>query len=203
MFLKCRLYRSECFALGSPFDSSQSTSVESCPPSPPDPRLKIAELSNHELSVKCLALAKAVSLRECRKCWHDHVRSGAQHFTFRCPTKILRSSHWKTFKNAVRFQTSSKICWYCFSPLMPPFSHPPNSSIGNPKQCQFPDVLKEFCYIIWEDTRTRQEVFDQLEVAMPVDLQGYAGYLIKITPQGQLGLLAVLAAYAGLQKLTV
>ncbi|KAF8059292.1 hypothetical protein FPV67DRAFT_1454474 [Lyophyllum atratum] len=121
-------------------------------------RVDMSKLDPDFLLPKCLSLARAVPPRECRKCWHNHQRSGSQHYTFKCPTKILRDSACKAFKASARFP-SSKICWYCFSPFDPPFSHP---SGGRSTDCQFPDALKEFCYIIWEDEQTRSEVFNYL-----------------------------------------
>ena len=147
---------------------------------------------------KCFQLAAVVSRGHCRKCWHDRRENWETHFTFDCPSGILRDQDWKAFKMLNRFPFGF-LCWYCYSPFQTPFHHAFGSIRGSDR-CQFPDALKEFSYILWEDVQTRLEVFNTLGEQVPTSLQSYTGYLSTLTEGGTLGLFAVLSAYWDIQQ---
>ena len=157
----------------------------------------IINLPTEALLKKCLWLAQEVPHGQCRKCWHERNVSGPQHYTFNCTSGILKQEPWKQFKKSTRFRPS-QVCWYCFSPLQHPFSHP--TGVGGGKGCEYPDALKEFCFLIWADVETRIQVFQRLQTQAPVNLQAYTNYLIRKTSGGSFGLVATLAAYASIRE---
>ena len=157
----------------------------------------IIDLPPEALLKKCLWLAQEVAQGQCRKCWHDRNVSGLQHYTFNCTSGILRREPWRQFKKSVRFRPS-QVCWYCFSPLQHPFLHP--TGVRDGKGCEYPDALKEFCFLIWAEEETRIQVFGRLRTPIPVGLQAYTNYLVRKISGGSLGLVAVLAAYVSIRE---
>ncbi|KAG6852425.1 hypothetical protein C0991_012128 [Blastosporella zonata] len=146
---------------------------------------------------KCLLLAKAVPPGECRKCSHDRNLNG-RHFTFHCPSRILRRpgvDAFAEFKKGIAFPAKA-MCWLCWSPLEAQFHWPDRKG---PERCKYPDVLKEYCYIIWDDVECRVEVFNRLGLPPPTTLESYKSYLRRRTGTGDVAALEVLSAYASVR----
>lgn len=110
---------------------------------------------------------------ECRICWVSRTRS-APHDTFRCSRRTCSGGEWTRFKSIVWFPCGM-VCFYCFAPFSAPFNHAqaPTKGRQSPDQCEYPDVLKELTYIIYQDASLRQSVFEKLGHSMPSNLNAY------------------------------
>jgi hypothetical protein len=155
-------------------------------------------LNDEHLFPIVYSLAKEVPSDQCRYCWHHKDISGTRHSSFRCPEKFLRSSEWNQFKRSLHFP-KNRLCFFCFSPYDPPFSHP-QSSKPTPRDCEFPDALKEYSFLVWKDVEVRRQVFERLGAEEPATLVKYAVCLGKATDGGSLGVYAILATYYKLRS---
>jgi len=137
---------------------------------------------------------------ECRICWVSRTRS-APHTTFRCSEKICSGEEWVRFKANIRFPPG-KVCFYCFAPFGAPFNHTraPINKRQSPDQCDYPDVLKELTYIIYQNASVRQSVFAKLGHSMPSNLNEYKQFITGQQSGGILGVYEVIFAYIGVRE---
>jgi len=136
----------------------------------------------------------------CRVCW-VHGGKTRPHRTFKCPTKICSSQEWGQFKINLRFPKNS-VCYFCLSPYAPPFNHarPPPGTEKSADLCEYPDVLKELVYIIYQDRSRRSKIFAKLGVAPPSSLYLYQRFIGKRQQDGILGAYEVVNAYLELRE---
>jgi hypothetical protein len=93
------------------------------------------------------------------------------------------------------------VCYFCFAPYGPPFNHgraPPGTK-QNPDLCEYPDVLKELTYILYQDLSLRERIFARLGVASPANLHQYKRYIAK-RDGGSLGIYKVICAYLDVRE---
>ena len=85
---------------------------------------------------------------------------------------------------------------------MPPFNHkraPPDAK-RTADLCEYPDVLKELVYILYQNPTLREKIFANLGVASPPTLYRYKTYITKMQG-GHLGAYKVINAYLAVRKL--
>ena len=159
----------------------------------------IADVQNEVKLSRILSVAQEVVL-ECRICWVSRTRS-APHTTFRCSTRICSGGDWARFKSSIRFPRG-KVCYYCFAPFSAPFNHTqaPANERQSPAQCDYPDVLKELAYIIYQDMPLRQSVFAKLGHSMPSNLDDYRKFITGRQSGGIFGVYEVIFAYIGVRE---
>ena len=138
---------------------------------------------------------------QCRICW---VRKEVTrpHSTFRCPTKICSNGDWRSFRSNLQFPPGV-ICYFCFAPYGPPFNHkkaPPGTK-QSADLCEYPDVLKELVYILYQDSSLREKIFASLGVASPPTLDRFKKYITKVQGGGLLGAYKVVSTYLDVRKL--
>lgn len=132
---------------------------------------------------------------QCRICWVNRHTS-RPHSTFRCSTRICSGREWQAFKSNIQFPRGI-VCYFCFATFGPPFNHalppsPPGTSQS--QSCEYPDVLKELVYIVYQNPALRQKVFEKIGCSEPSNLSMYKRYISKLQ-QGILGLYGVVCAY--------
>jgi hypothetical protein len=159
----------------------------------------IADVQNEVKLSRILSVAQEVVL-ECRICWVRRTRS-APHTTFRCSTRICSGGDWSRFKSNIRFP-SGKVCYYCFAPFSAPFSHTraPANERQSPALCDYPDVLKELAYIIYQDMSLRQSVFAKLGHPVPSNLNEYRQFITGRQSGGIFGVYEVIFAYVDVRE---
>jgi len=116
--------------------------------------------------------------------------------TYHCHTGVCSGGGWKSFKLQTRFP-SGTVCYLCFAPYGAPFNHevPPAGSRYKGELCDFPHVLKELAYIIYQHQDVRNTVFARLAHPAPVTTASYWRFISRRRPGGLLGLYEVIAAY--------
>lgn len=154
----------------------------------------------NEVKLSCVLSVAKEAVSECRICWVSRTRS-APHSTFRCRTRICSGGDWGRFKSMVRFPRG-KVCFFCFAPFGAPFNHAqaPVNGQQSPKECLYPDVLKELAYVIYRDESVRQSVFDKLGHSMPSNLNEYVQFITARQSGGIFGVFEVIFAYAGVRE---
>jgi hypothetical protein len=159
----------------------------------------IDDIQNEKLSRILSVVQEAVF--ECRICWVSRTRSGRPHDTYRCSRKTCSGGDWVRFKSVVRFPRG-KVCFFCFAPFSEPFNHAqaPVNEKQSPDQCEYPDVLKELAYIIYEDASLRRSVFEKLGHSMPSKLNEYVRFITGRQSGGIFGLYEVVFAYIGVRE---
>ena len=137
---------------------------------------------------------------ECRICWVSRTIS-APHTTFRCNKRTCSGEDWVKFKSSIRFPPG-KVCFYCFAPYSAPFNHTqaPTNKRQSPDQCDYPDVLKELTYIIYQDVVLRQRVFAKLGHPMPSNLIEYKQFITSRQSEGIFGVYEVIFAYIDVRE---
>lgn len=117
---------------------------------------------------------------ECRICWVQRETTRRPHRTFRCPTGICSGSNWGRFKVGLQFP-KNVVCYFCLSPYGPPFDHTraPAGMKQTSDHCEYPDVLKELVYILYQDEILRKKIFTRLGVAEPSSLSLYQRFIGK------------------------
>lgn len=136
----------------------------------------------------------------CRVCW-VHGGKSRPHRTFKCPTKICSSQQWGQFKVNLRFPKNT-VCYFCLSPYAPPFNHaqhPPGTE-KSADLCEYPDVLKELVYILYQDQSLRCKIFAKLGVAPASTLYLYQRFIGKRQQDGIFGAYGVVNAYLELRE---
>ena len=135
----------------------------------------------------------------CRICFHRKEML-PRHFTYRCSTKTCSTLVWKAFKKQLPFPKPSPICPFCFAPFGSPF-HSPEASVErfSFKDCIFQDALKELTYIIYDDSATREAVFNRINHPMPTTLDLYKRFICRQVAGGIFGVYEVLNAYIDLR----
>jgi hypothetical protein len=136
----------------------------------------------------------------CRICWVNREVSHP-HATFRCTTRICSGDNWKTFKSDLQFPRGV-VCYFCLAPYGPPFDHPraPPGTRQSPEFCDYPDVLKELAYIVYQDRSLREKVFGKLGGSAPSTLYQYKRYITKPRNGGILGTYDVINAYLDVRE---
>jgi hypothetical protein len=139
----------------------------------------------------------------CRVCW-VHGGETRPHRTFKCPTKICSSREWGQFKINLQFPKNS-VCYFCLSPYAPPFNHarPPPGTKKSADLCEYPDVMKELVYILYQDQSRRSKIFAKLGVAPASTLYLYQRFIGKRQQDSLLGAYEVVNAYLELRELGV
>jgi hypothetical protein len=158
----------------------------------------IAGAQNNVKLSRILSVVQEI-VSDCRICWVSRTIS-APHFTFRCSTRTCSGEDWIKFKSSIRFPPG-KVCFYCFAPYSAPFNHAqaPTSRRQSPDQCDYPDVLKELTYIIYQDVSLRQRVFAKLGHSMPSNLNEYKRFITKES-EGIFGVYEVIFAYIDVRE---
>jgi hypothetical protein len=156
--------------------------------------LPVDEVSTEQKLQRVLTLAEELS-EQCRICW---FRGEVQrpHATYRCPTGVCSGDEWKSFKKNAYFPGRT-VCFLCFASFAPPFNHevPPPGSRYSGELCEYPDVLKELAYIIYQDRTARSIVFTKLGVPTPTTLASYKRFIGRKHAGGILGLYEAISAY--------
>lgn len=137
---------------------------------------------------------------ECRICWVKNGKTTSRsHRSYRCFSKISRTA-WDSFKKGFLFQPG-QVCFYCLAPYDYPFNHarPPSGVPRSATLCDYPDVLKEVVYLLYENQSLRQEIFARLGDTMPPTLQCYQRY-ISVKKGGTLGAYNVINAYLDIRE---
>lgn len=135
----------------------------------------------------------------CRICWVKRNVS-RPHLTYRCETRICSGQEWNAFRTHLPFPRGI-LCYFCFIPFEPPFNHNKSSVRQTPEMCEYPDVLKELTYILYQDRSVRESVFARLGVSSPSTLLMYKRYITQVQDGGILGLYEVLNAYLDVREL--
>jgi len=138
---------------------------------------------------------------ECRICWVQRETTKCPHRTFRCPTGICSGNNWGRFKVGLQFQ-KNVVCYFCLSPYGPPFDHTraPAGTKQTPDLCEYPDVLKELVYIVYQDEVLREKIFTRLGVARPSSLSLYQRFIGKRRQDGIFGAYEVVNAFLELRE---
>ena len=152
-----------------------------------------AEQENFKLT-RILSVVQEIQF-DCRICWVSRTIS-TPHSTFRCGTKICSGENWSKFKSNLRFP-SGRVCFFCFAPYSAPFNHAraPTNTRQSPDQCDYPDVLKELTYIIYQELSLRQRVFAKLGHSVPSNLNEYKRFITSRQSEGIFGVYEVIFAY--------
>jgi hypothetical protein len=97
---------------------------------------------------------------------------------------------------------SGVACFLCFAPYGPPFNHefPRPGTRYKGEFCDYPDVLKELTYVIYQNKRAREAVFVKLGHPVPTTLTLYWRFLGKRRGGDLLGLYEVLVAYLDVKE---
>ena len=116
---------------------------------------------------------------QCRICW-VHRETTRPHLTFRCPKGICSSNDWNRFKVGLRFPKNT-VCYFCLAPFAAPFDHTraPPGTRPSPDDCDYPDVLKELVYILYQNKSLRGKIFSKLGVSEPSSLPMYQRFIGK------------------------
>jgi hypothetical protein len=93
-------------------------------------------------------------------------------------------------------------CYLCFAPYGPPFNHevPGPGTRYKGEYCDYPDVLKELTYVVYQNKETREAIFAKLGHPTPATLTSYWRFIGKTYSGGLLGLYEVLATYLDLRE---
>lgn len=149
---------------------------------------------------RILALVEEIG-DQCHICW-IHKEVTRPHRTFRCHTNICSGSGWRTFRSNLQFPPNV-VCYFCFAPYGLPFNH--RRALPGTKHsadlCDYPDVLKELVYILYQDPSLREKIFESLGVASPSSLYRYKMYITKVQAGGLLGAYKVVSAYLDVREL--
>lgn len=159
----------------------------------------IASVQNNVKLSRILSVVQEIVF-DCRICWVSRTVS-APHTTFRCSKRTCSGVEWAKFKSSIRFPPG-KVCFYCFAPYSAPFNHAqaPTDRRQSPDQCDYPDVLKELTYIIYQDVSLRQRVFAKLEHPMPSNLNEYTRFITGRQSGGIFGVYEVIFAYVDIRE---
>jgi hypothetical protein len=137
---------------------------------------------------------------QCCVCWVNGD-VGKAHFTYRCASNICSGNEWRSFKSKIHFPCGL-VCFLCFAPYEPPFNHeaPPAGSRYQGELCEYPDVLKELTYVLYQNQALRNAIFAKLGQSVPTSLVSYWRFIGKQGKSGLLGVYEVLAAYLDLNE---
>ena len=138
---------------------------------------------------------------ECRICWVQRDMTKHPHRTFRCSTGICSGNNWRRFKVGLQFP-KNVVCYFCLSPYGPPFDHT-RASAGTQQTsdlCEYPDVLKELVYILYQDEVLREKIFARLGVDGPSSLSLYQRFIGKRRHGGIFGAYEVVNAFLELRE---
>jgi hypothetical protein len=136
----------------------------------------------------------------CRICWVRKEVSPPHH-TYHCPTRVCKGTNWEAFRSGIRFP-GGILCYFCFVPYCPPFDHkraPPGTK-NSSRFCDYPDVIKELAYILYQDTTIRTKIFNKLEISPPSTPSGYKAFLAKRRSGGTFGIFEVVNAYVEIRE---
>ncbi len=138
---------------------------------------------------------------ECRICWVQRETTRRPHRTFKCSTGICSGSNWGRFKVGLQFP-KNVVCYFCLSPYGPPFDHTraPAGTKQTPDHCEYPDVLKELVYILYQEEVLRKKIFTRLGVAEPSSLSLYQRFIGKRRHGGIYGAYEVVNAFLELRE---
>ena len=150
--------------------------------------------ANHDILHNIKICAEEL-MGQCRICWFKR-EVGRPHFTYTCDTGICSGSEYKSFKTQTRFPPG-KACYLCYAPYESPFEHPrpPAGKKYTGDQCDFPDILKELAFLIYQDPQTREAVFAKINHATPVTVALYWRFIGALHEGRLLGVYKVIAAY--------
>jgi hypothetical protein len=180
--------------------SSTSTSSSSSSTSFSSVSSGSGEIGDQKLGRIMAAVQEIVG--ECRICWVQRETTRRPHRTFKCPTGICSGSNWGRFKVGLQFP-KNVVCYFCLSPYGPPFDHT-RASAGTQQTsdlCEYPDVLKELVYILYQDEALREKIFAKLGAAGPSGLSLYQRFIGKRRHGGIFGAYEVVNAYLELREL--
>jgi hypothetical protein len=155
--------------------------------------------SNNSKLCRILSVVQSIT-NSCRICWVNREVS-RPHSTFHCPTRICSGSEWKTFKSDLQFSRGI-VCYFCLALYGPPFNHvrAPLGTRQTPALCEYPDVLKELAYILFQDQSLREKVFAKLDHPPPSTMSLYKRYIVKPQDGGILGTYNAINAYLDVRE---
>ena len=159
----------------------------------------VAGMQNNVKLSRILSVTQEIVF-ECRICWVSRTKS-APHKTYRCSEGTCSGEDWVRFKSSIPFPLG-KVCFFCFAPFSDPFNHrrAPTGSRQSPAECDYPDVLKELTYIIYQDASLRQSVFAKLKCSTPSSLNEFKQFITGRQSGGILGVYEVIFAYIGIRE---
>ena len=159
--------------------------------------LSSEDFSDMQSNVKLSRILSTVQeiVSECRICWVSRTRA-APHYTYRCSGRTRWGEDWVSFKSSIPFP-SGKVCFFCFAPFSAPFNHTRalTGTRQSAKDCDYPDVLKELTYIIYQDVSLRRSVFAKLGHSMPSNLNEFKQFITGRQIGGIFGVYEVIFAY--------
>ena len=137
---------------------------------------------------------------QCRICWVCRETT-RPHRTFRCGTGICSNHDWDKFKVNLRFPKGA-VCYFCLCLYGPPFNHERASpgSRSSADLCEYPDMLKELVFILYQDKAHRSKIFTKLGTAGPSTLSLYQRFIGKRQSDGIFGAYKVVNAYLKLRE---
>jgi hypothetical protein len=149
---------------------------------------------------RILAAVKEI-VGECRICWVQRETTKRPHRTFRCSTGICSGNNWGRFKVGLQFP-KNVVCYFCLSPYGTLFGHTRASAGARQTSdlCEYPDVLKELVYILYQDEGLREKIFMRLGVAGPSSLSLYQRFIGKRRQGEILGAYEVVNAFLELRE---
>ena len=138
---------------------------------------------------------------ECCICWAQRETAKCPHRTFRCSTGICSGNNWGRFKVGLQFPKNT-VCYFCLSPYGPPFDHT-RASAGMQQTsdlCEYPDVLKELVYILYQNEVFREKIFSRLGISGPSSLSLYQRFISKKRHGGIFGAYEVVNTFLELRE---
>jgi len=95
------------------------------------------------------------------------------------------------------------VCFLCLASYGPPFNHemPAPGAQYTGGMCEYPDVLKELSYILYQDTTAKNAIFTELGAPVPTTVASYKRFIGNRYKGGLLGLYEVLATYLDLRAM--
>jgi hypothetical protein len=90
-------------------------------------------------------------------------------------------------------------------PFGPPFDHavPAPGARYSADLCDYPDVLKELVYVLFQDRALKTDIFTRLDAPVPVNGMVFQRFIARKHRGGLLGLYEVINAYLDSREATL
>ena len=109
---------------------------------------------------------------QCRMCWINGEVT-EPHYTYRCQNTVLSSHGRKSFS----IQAKDAVCflYFALTPYSPPFNHnvPPPGGPCRGELSEYPDVIKELAYLLYNQVELRNAAFGTLGQPAPPTMNSY------------------------------